>query len=76
MSAEQQAEFIIACLPGYSKLLTMHVTHGNSIYLRYRGISQILHVGMVASYVHLRIKIDDWIKMQYISRSSSALNSW
>lgn len=57
-----------ACLPGYSTLLTMHVTHGNSIYLQYHG--------MVASYVHLRIKIDDWIKMQYISRSSSALNSW
>lgn len=67
MSAEQQS-LKSTCLPGYSTLLAIQVTHRNSIYLWYHGV--------VASYIHLRIKIDNSIKMQYISRSSSALNSW
>lgn len=31
---------------------------------------------MLASCIHLRIKIDNWTEMQYISRGSSAVNSW
>lgn len=35
-----------------------------------------LYHWILASCIHLRIKIDNWTKMQYISRGSSAVNSW
>lgn len=57
MSVEPQS-LKSTCLPGYSILLAMHATRRNFIYLRYHG--------MAVSYVHLRFKIDNWIKMQYI----------